>query len=177
MDVDKSFTITYEISDDGRIIVPSKLSRYYKAAEVLELPLPDKRKFKFYDSEEYAEKVINGEIQDDATRISSQEIATGIKITTIDRILKGSTNVVIDKDITPVQKNALEERIKLHQDSVNLPTSIKVAGYRNRIVHMMHKVLRDPIVQAQLNIPVDDAMSELKNAIPTPKYKAEFFRT
>lgn len=177
LDVDKSFTITYEISDDGRIIVPSKLSRYYKAAEVLELPLPDKRKFKFYDSEEYAEKVINGEIQDDATRISAQEIATGIKITTIDRILKGSTNVVIDKDITPIQKNALEERIKLHQDSVNLPTSIKVAGYRNRIVHMMHKVLRDPIVQAQLNIPVDDAMSELKNAIPTPKYKAEFFRT
>ena len=58
--------------------------------------------------------------------------------------------------------------IKLHQDSVNLPIQVKTAGYRNKIVHTMHKVLRDPIVQAQLNIPVDVAMAELSNAIPIP---------
>lgn len=177
LDVDKSFTITYEISEDGRIIVPSKLNRYYNASQVLDLPLPDKRIFKFYNSDEYAEKVSNGELTDDAVRISAIDVANGINFTTIDRILRGSGKVVFDNDVNVVQQNAIEERIKLHQDSVNLPSSIKVAGYRNRIVHIMHKVLRDPIVQAQLNVPVDDAMSELKNAIPKPKYEAEFFRT
>jgi hypothetical protein len=49
LDIDKSFTITYEIGEDGRVIVPTKLNRYFTAEQCLELPLPNRKKINFYD--------------------------------------------------------------------------------------------------------------------------------
>jgi len=177
LDVDKSFTITYEVGDDGRVITPSKLDRYYTAEEIFNLPLPSNKKFKYYDAAEYAEKVIAEEIPNNAVRIDGRNLTRKIPVQLLDLILSGSGVVVFEDNVDVEIKNRIKELIQLHQSSVNLPSTTKVSGYKNKIVHIIHQVLRDPIVQVQTNVPVDEAMDELKSAIPKPKYKVEFFRT
>lgn len=177
LDVDKSFTITYEVGDDGRIVTPSKLDRYYSAEKIFDLPLPSKKKFIFYNDTDYAAKVLAGEIENDAVRIDGTNLTRQIPIELLNIILMGSGKVVFNDNVDPEIRNRIEELIQLHQSSVNLPSTQKVVGYKNKIVHIIHQVLRDPIVQAQTNVPVDEAMDELKSAIPTPSYKVEFFRT
>jgi len=177
-DVDKGFIMTYEISDDGRIITPSKLNRYYKASEVLDLPLPNRRRFEFSTFSNFKAGEHGSET---FTFIDLEDIANGIGIDVISRILNGPTQVVFadefDTDKYRPIKKRIEDRIRLHQSSIDLPTSVKTAGYRNKIVHKIHKMLRNPIVQANMNLPVDDAMDEIKKSIPTPEFKSEFFRT
>jgi hypothetical protein len=177
LDIDKSFTITYEIGDDGRIIVPTKLNRYFTAIQCLNLPLPNRKKFSYYTADEYGQKVLSNEIQNNGIEISEFDLTNANLFNTIQRVLSSDGIVYYNNDVSPISKNKLERLIKLHQDSVNLPNQIKVSGYKNRIVHYMHRALRDPIVQAQLNIPVDDVMGELSSYIPTPKYRAELYRT
>lgn len=178
LDIDKSFTITYEIGEDGRVIVPTKLNRYFTATQCLELPLPNRKKISYYTADEYGEKVLSGEINDGGLEVKQQDFVNNDSLyNLVFNVLSGNGIVYYNSDVSDVNKNKLEWLIKLHQDSINLPSQIKTAGYKNKIVHIIHKVLRDPIVQIQLNVPVDDVMSELSSAIPTPKYKAELYRT
>ena len=133
-DVDKGFIMTYEISDDGRIITPSKLNRYYKASEVLDLPLPNRRRFEFSTFSNFKAGEHGSE---DFTFFDLEDIANGIGIDVISRILNGPTQVVFadefDTDKYRPIKNRIEDRIRLHQSSIDLPTSVKTAGYRNKM--------------------------------------------
>ena len=176
-DIDKGFIMAYEIGDDGKLITPSKLDKYYKATDIFELPLPNKKVFKFSTLSE-----LKNELQDNSTFISIDEIQNGrIPIELLRRILLGSENVVFDDAFDTSEyidiKNRIIDRINLHQKSANLPTALKTAGYRNRIVYKINKMLRDPITQGNLNLPVDEAMAELKKSIPTPEYRTELYRT
>ena len=169
--------MAYEIGDDGKLITPSKLDKYYKATDIFELPLPNKKVFKFNTLSE-----VKNELPDNSTFISTNEIQNGrIPIELLRRILLGSENVVFDDAFDTSEyidiKNRIIDRINLHQKSTNLPTALKTAGYRNRIVYKINKMLRDPITQGNLNLPVDEAMAELKKAIPTPEYRTELYRT
>lgn len=176
-DIDKGFIMTYEISDDGKIVTPSKLDRYYAATDIFELPLPNKKKFTFI-SEANFDKSKGG----DYTYIAVTDIQRNqIPINVLKRILLGGETVVFQDAFDSPEnipiKNRIIERIRLHQDSVKLPSAKKTAGYRNRIVYRINKMLRDPITQGNLNLPVDEAMNELKNNIPDPEYMYELYRT
>jgi hypothetical protein len=148
--------MAYDLSDDGKIITLSKLDRFYIPSKVLDLPIPNSRIFNFSQTP----------FKEEATIITDEDVERG-SFEVIKKILTGdSDNVFWNVSEYGEKHRHIEENIKLHQSSKNLPSSVKEAGLRNVVVHKINKVLRSPAVQYNMTVPVDEAMSDLKQYIP-----------
>lgn len=164
LDIDKGWMMAYELTEDGKIATLSKLDRYYPATDVLELPVPNNRVFTFVNTPTDGALEINDLSQSDFDIIK--------------QILNSDSDTIywnVPEYTDRIRK--IEELVKLHQSSKNLPKAAKEAGLRNTVVHKINKVLRSPAVQYNMTVPVDEAMDDLKQYLPKLSPIEEFGKT
>ena len=169
-DIDVEYTLFYELGDNGVVITPSFLDRYYDPEDVLSLPIATGNSYTF-----------DSNIPGIVLNAQDYRMFNLGSILPIKKVLEsGQQNIQFD-GLTEEQAIDFEKRLdkflKIHERSVKASENKKAAGLRNMIVYRLNKFLKSPIIQGRREISVDTSMSAFRDAIPEEKNGQEVKRS
>lgn len=161
-DIDKLFLLGWEIANNGTLITGSRLDKYYKPLNVLKLPSPKHRTFKWVENDEEADFIFTVHHFNVFNNRSEEE-----QIEVLREALLAGPNLKLDMDLSVLDENTVKQiqRIKtrflnnlnLH-DNTKLSKSMKGLVLKNKVIAGIHEAMSDPenIVNATAPIEMDE---------------------